>query len=216
MADLKEILGEELATQIEGVIKEKGVNLIVDNKEKPNFIPKSRFDEVIGSKNELKTQVGELSSELESLKKSAKGNDELVAKIEELQKSNTEAEARYNKNILENAIKMKAIHEKAKDPSDLSKFLDYENLSLDENGEVKGLEEQIAGLKESKTYLFEDLQVQNNNTPANPAGAGSNNKDTKQSIKEQYDEMYIECAKNPNNRTLQHKLFNLKAMLKKQ
>ena len=75
--DYKEIFGEELGTQIETVITEKNLNLIIDDKEKPNFIPKARFDEVIGSKNQYKTQASELTSELETLKKSAKGNAEL-------------------------------------------------------------------------------------------------------------------------------------------
>ena len=80
--DYKEIFGEELAPQIEAVVSEKGLNLIVDNKEKPNYIPKDRFNEVINSKNELKTQVSELTNHLEEMKKSAKGNDELTKTIE--------------------------------------------------------------------------------------------------------------------------------------
>ena len=51
--DYKEMFGDELGTQIEGIVAEKKINLIVDDKEKPSYIPKSRFDEVIGSKNEL-------------------------------------------------------------------------------------------------------------------------------------------------------------------
>ena len=69
--DYKEIFGEELATQIEGVIAEKNINLILDDKEKPAYIPKDRFNEVIGAKNELKATVGALTNELEGLKKSA-------------------------------------------------------------------------------------------------------------------------------------------------
>ena len=67
--DYKEVFGEELGTQVESVVTEKKINLIVDNKENPGYIPKSRFDEVIGSKNELKTQVSELTNQLETLKK---------------------------------------------------------------------------------------------------------------------------------------------------
>lgn len=168
MADLKELLGEELGTQVQGILEEKKVNFIVDDKEKPSYIPKSRFDEVIGSKNELKATVGTLSSELETLKKSAKGNDELIAQIEALQKNSAESQDKYNKSLIDNAVKFEAVHNKALDPADLAKFLDYSTLELDEAGNVKGLSEQITSLKENKGYLFEVNKQANNNSPTNP------------------------------------------------
>jgi Phage minor structural protein GP20 len=187
--DYKELFGEELATKLEEVIKEKNINLIVDDKEKPSFIPKTRFDEVIGTKNELKTQVGALSNELETLKKSAKGNEELTKAIEELQSKNQDWENKYNKNLIDNAVKLEALHNKALDPTDLSKFLDYTQLQLDETGAVKGLTEQIAKLKETKGYLFEVAKQANNNTPANPL-------DVK--IVKDIEEQYQDAIKNQN------------------
>lgn len=181
--DYKEIFGEELATQIEGVIAEKNINLILDDKEKPAYIPKNRFDEVIGSKNELKSKVSTLTDELEVLKKSAKGNEELTQAIQELQNKNQDWETKYNKTLIDNAVKMQALHHKALDPSDLAKFLDYSNLTLDEEGNVKGLKEQIDGLKETKAYLFEQEKQSNNNTATNPV-----NVVIKKDIQEQYDD----------------------------
>jgi len=209
--DFKEIFGEELGTQIEGVVTEKKINLIVDNKEKPDYIPKTRFDEVIGSKNELKTQVSELTNQLDTLKKSAKGNDELTRAIEELQSKNSEWESKHTKTLLENAIKMKAIHEKARDINDLGKFLDYDNLKLDDNGNVEGLDAQFAELKENKSYLFESGEPQRNNKAMNPndGSAGS-----LKSEKDKYEELYREAMANPNNRNLQHMLFMQKTKLK--
>lgn len=189
MTDLKELLGEELGTQVQGILEEKKVNFIVDDKEKPNFIPKNRFDEVIGSKNQLKTQVGELSSELESLKKSAKGNDELIAQIEALQKNSAESQEKYNKSLIDNAVKFEAVHNKALDPADLAKFLDYSTLELDEAGNVKGLSEQITSLKENKGYLFEVTKQANNNSPTNPVNVV---------ISKTADEQYQNAIKNGN------------------
>ena len=204
MADLKEILGEELATQIEGVIAEKNINLILDDKEKPAYIPKSRFDELVGAKNQFKTQVGELSSELETLKKTAKGNEEFEQAIQKLQDRNNEWESKYNKTLIDNAVKMEALHNKALDPSDLAKFLDYNELSLDEAGNVKGLKEQIDGLKESKAYLFEQDKKANNNNAANP---------TNVVIQKSLDEQYQEAVKNGNQSlaiALKNKQFGIK------
>lgn len=166
--DYTELFGAELAPKLEAIVKEKGLNLIIDNKEKPEYIPKSRFDEVIGSKNELKTQVGELSNQLETLKKSAKGNEELTKTIEDLQKKNGDWEGKYKATLLESAIKIKASTEKAKDVGDLLKFLDFSKLEVDEAGAVKGLDEQLKVLKESKSYLF-DIGTNPNPSP-NPNG----------------------------------------------
>ena len=199
--DYKEIFGEELGTQIEGVVAEKKINLIVDNKETPNYIPKTRFDEVITSKNELKTQVGALSNELESLKKTAKGNEELTNAIQELQNKNSEWEQKYNKNLIENNVKMLALQHKAVDPSDLAKFLDYDKLSLEESGSVKGLVEQIAELKESKSYLFEQDKKANNNNASNPTNVVIN-----KTLDEQYQEA-VKAGNQPLAIALKNKIY---------
>lgn len=198
--DYKEVFGE-IGTQIEAVVKEKGLHLIVDNKEKPEYIPKSRLDEIIGSKNELRTQVGELTNQLELLKKSAKGNDELVKTIDELQKKNVESELKYKKNILESTIKNKAILEKAKDANDLLKFLDVSKFEIDDSGNVQGLDEQITALKESKSYLFE--VVANNATTSTSVNPPSHNTN-------ELDNLMAQIRNNPNDRNLVQKLFLLK------
>jgi len=210
--DYKEIFGEELGTQIEGIVAEKKINLIVDNKENPSYIPKNRFDEVIGSKNELKTQVGELSNQLETLKKSAKGNEELTKQIEELQNKNGEWANMYKKQTIENAIKFKGLQSKANDISDLMKFVDFDELEITDTGEVKGLDEQIASLKETKAYLFESGEVlPQNKAPLNPSGASAGNSLTE---KEKFFELQKQVYNNPNNKNLMLELFKQKQKLK--
>ena len=182
----KEIFGEELWVQIEKTVSEKGLNLILDTKEKPNYIPKSRFDEVIGSKNELKTQVGELSNQLNTLKESVKGNEVFTKQIEELQKKNGDWESKYKNTLLESAVKITAVREEAKDSNDFVKFLDMSKLEITDDGTVKGLAEQIAKLKETKSYLF-DLGNPTGSSGANPPGAG-NQKTEMQQLEDSYNE----------------------------
>jgi len=202
--DYKAIFGNDLAEKIEGIIKEKGISLLVDNKEKPEFIPKSRFDEVIGSKNELKTQVSELANQLETLKKAAQGNDDFTKQIEDLQNKNGEWEKKYKGALLQSAIKVKAISEKAKDIDDLFRFLDLDSLLIDDKGEVKGLDDQIALLKEKKSYLF-DNKLQSNSPPVNPASGGRTSK--KAELIEQYN-----LAQKAGNVS---KMFSIEAQIKK-
>jgi len=184
MENLNEILGEELFNQITEKLGDKKI-VINDG----SYIPKQKFDEIINTKNELKEQNGTLSGELENLKKLAKGNGELEAKIEELQKNSADSQEKYNKSLIDNAVKFEAVHNKALDPADLSKFLDYSTLELDEAGNVKGLNEQITSLKENKGYLFEISKQTNNNSPTNPVNVV---------VSKTADEQYQNAIKNGN------------------
>ena len=201
--DYKEMFGEELGTQIEAVVTEKKISLIVDDKEKPSHIPKHRFDEVNETKKQFQSQVGELTNELESLKKSAKGNDDLIAQIEALQKNSADSQDKYNKSLIDNAVKFEAVHNKALDPADLAKFLDYSTLELDETGNVKGLSEQITSLKENKGYLFEISKQANNNSPTNPVNVV---------VQKDLNEQWQEAVKNGNQPlaiALKNKMYNI-------
>jgi hypothetical protein len=113
--------------------------------------------------------------------------------------------------MMENAIKMKAIQHKARDINDLSKFLDYEKLSLDEEGNVVGLDEQFKALKEGKEYLFESEEGHKNDKALNPSGGSANNV---LSEKEKYYELQRQVTNNPNNRNLLHQLFVQKSKLR--
>ena len=208
--DYKEIFGEELATQIEATLKEKGINLIVDNKDNP-MIPKSRLDEVIGQRNELKTQISELAGQLEGATKASKSKEDYESKIQELLSNNEEMTNNYQRTQLENAIKMKAISEKARDINDLGKFLDYDNLSLGEDGNVKGLDEQLASLKEQKSYLFETDAPARNQQALNPSDSGGAT--AIQSERDKYNHLYTEAQKSPNNTNAIKALFLQKTKL---
>lgn len=131
----------------------ENLNLILDDKQNPEWIPKTRFDEVNTQKSQLKTQVGELSNELETLKKAAKGNEELTKKIEELQGKNLEWEQRLKAAVLDSRVRLAALKAGANDPDDILAFLDKTKLALKDD-QVEGLEDQLKALKEGKPYLF--------------------------------------------------------------
>lgn len=169
-----ELLGAELNEKVKAILKEKNMTLLIDNPKEPAFIPKSRFDEVIQKKNELKTQTGELTGQLEDLKKAAKGNEKLLSQIEELQNKNSEWEKKHNSSIIESAIKYRGLSEKAKDPADLLKFLDSSKLQIDKDGNVTGIDEQFKSIKELKPYLFNvdapEKEIIKPSSGVNPSG----------------------------------------------
>lgn len=122
-----------------------------------NMIPKHRFDEVNEEKKELKNQLDERDAQLKELKAKASGNEELTAKITELEKLNKTTKEDYEAKMTalrkETAIELKLKDEKAKSVKAVKALLDLEKVSLD-GDKLIGLEEQLKSLKESDAYLF--------------------------------------------------------------
>lgn len=153
-ADMPDVA--KVIESISAKVKELGYAPILagNAKDKPDYVPYERVEELTGHKNTLTTQNGELTVQLEAMKKAVKGNEDLVAQITDLQKqidSTKGANADITKKF---AVKFAALVHKAKDAGDLEKFLDMSKLVVGEGDVVTGLNEQIEELKKSKTYLF--------------------------------------------------------------
>lgn len=176
--ELNEILGEDLYKQVSEKLGDKKV-FVNDG----TYIPKQKFDEVNTSKNQLKEQVGQLSTQLESLKQSAKGNTELESKITELQKTNKDWETKYQDTLITSALKLEAVKYNAINPEDVLAFVNKANLSISEDGKIKGLTDEFTTLKKNKSYLFKGIT---NNPGTNPAGQKSGSEDVADKLKKSF------------------------------
>mgnify|MGYP000873730113 CR=1 FL=1 len=132
------------------------------------FIPKSRFDEVNEAKKKLEQDIKTRDEQLEALKKiDAEG---LQAEIEKLQKENKATKEKYEAELkqirLNNAVEKKLIASGAKNIKATKALLDLESVELDEDGNVKGLDEQIKQLQENEDskFLF-DIDAKSNKQP---------------------------------------------------
>jgi len=121
------------------------------------FIPIARFNEVNEEKKELKTQLEERDKQLNELKAKATGNEELTAKITELENLNNQTKEEYEKKMTalkkETAIELALKDQKAKNIKAVKALLDLEKVSIDGDN-IIGLDEQLKSLKESDSYLF--------------------------------------------------------------
>lgn len=164
---------EELAGKLAEVSKATNVDVIVNNSKEPSYIPKSRFDELVGQKNELKTQVGELTNQLETVKKEAKGNEGLTKTIEDLQLKNKGWEDKYADLAKVSAVKLQASTAKVKAEAmtDIVKFIDLSKVTVKEDGSVEGLKEQFDSLSKDKAFLF-DVTAGGTGTPGTPGAGG--------------------------------------------
>lgn len=140
---------------------------------KDNYVPIARFNEVNEEKKELKVQLEERDTQLKELKEKAAGNEELIAKITELENLNNQTKEEYEIKIAalrkETAIELALKDEKAKNVKAVKALLDLEKVSLDGDNLI-GLDEQLKGLKESDPYLFgeDTLKGRGTNPPGDP------------------------------------------------
>lgn len=111
----------------------------------------------------LQEQLDKANKELENrdkqitdLQKAKDGdNQELKDKLDQYKQENAQYQADMKELKLNNAIKL-AVAKDANDANDVLLMLDKSNLELQEDGNVKGLEDAVKALQESKPYLFAD------------------------------------------------------------
>lgn len=185
MAKLSEILGDNYNTLSEDIkSKYKDIDLVDSSK----YVEKTKFDEVKQAKKQLETDVKDRDTQLETLKKSAGDNATLKQQIEQLQNDNKKKDEEYQAELkdlkLTNAIKL-AITDSAQDIDLVTGLIDKSKLILSEDGKVTGLDEQVTGLKESKSFLFKSEESnQNTNIQFSKSTNLGNNGATTKSLSE--------------------------------
>lgn len=116
--------------------------------------------EVETLKNEIKVKEGLIDNLNTKIKENENVDIEAI-KQEEYEKGKSEGSKEIETFKKSNALEKALGKYKAKDINLLSKLVDNEKIEYEEkdgNYEIKGLEEQINGIKESHSYLFEEEQ----------------------------------------------------------
>ena len=134
----------------------------------------STVNAVKGERDNLKTEIGGLKEEIQNrdgqidvLSKTAGTSEELTKELERVKGENANWQDKYSKSQLQANVKL-AVAKEANDANDILFFVNMENLKLNDDGSVEGLEDQLKTLKDSKPYLF-NASIQQD--PADPAGA---------------------------------------------
>ena len=136
--------------QIEKVMAEHGKSLTEVN---------AKLSAAEESKKALETQLAARDKDIKELKKGSEDNAELTKKYEELESKYKQEKADYEQQIkdtnLNHAVDM-ALAGKVHDTNIVRGLLDRTKLTLDEQGQLGGLDEQLQSLSESKSFLFVD------------------------------------------------------------
>lgn len=102
-------------------------------------------------------ELGEANSLIEELKKSTKGNEDLQGKITAYDNQVAELQKELAQTKLDSAIKVALLSEKAMDVDYLTfKLKEKGELELDENENIKGWDDKLAGLKTQFPTQFEN------------------------------------------------------------
>lgn len=178
-------------------LSEEMANKVVDKY--GHLVTKTRLDEVIAERDNLKTQISERDKQLKELEKSVGDNKDLKEKFEKLQAENKAATEKYEKDLYDlqvnNAVELAITGAKGKNSKAIKALLNLEKAEI-KDGKIVGLDEQLKKLQETEAYLFEAEKT----NPA-PAGftpaAGNNGSQGGVSGNKTYSEIMSMLAANP-------------------
>lgn len=136
---------------------------VVDAIEEQNsgMVPRSRLNDKNTEIKDLKEELTNRDKQIETLEKSVKQDSELQNELEQLKQTNADWQTKYQESQLNNAIKL-GVAKDANDPNDILAFINKDGLEVQEDGEVKGLDDALSNLRESKPYLFAETKPTGN------------------------------------------------------
>lgn len=139
---------------------------------------------VEGERDSAKQELQANQSELDALKESAKGNEALEQQLADLQTKFDESKTNSDKQLSEQqkdfAIKLALKEAKALDEDIVLGQLDKDTIKV-VDGKLQGFDEQLEGLQESKSFLFQKNEEQKNSpqivVPGNPKAGNAGAQD---------------------------------------
>lgn len=171
MADINEVfeankdkLGD-LAGTTEGFTKlsqklgELGYDVLLNHKEKAEFVPSARLNDVVSQRDSFKTQATDLNKQLEAMKAAAVGNEKLQAQLQGLMDQNQTLLSDIEKTKVDAELMLAASD--AVNAKDVLVFVNRDNLKMNAKGEVMGIEAEINRIKTEKPYLFKAAETSN-------------------------------------------------------
>ena len=168
MEFLKELLGEELYSQLAAKINEHNGNeankenqIKIANLGTGEYVGKGKYDALNDLLKGKETELTTANGLIAELKKGTKGNEELQQKIGTYETQVADLQAQLQETKIKSAVKVALLSEKAVDVDYLTFKLNEklkekgETLQLDENDNIKGWDAYKDGLKTQFPSMFE-------------------------------------------------------------
>ncbi len=182
-------------------LSEEQVKVVLDmyNTEIKEYVPKSELEAVQGQIKTLESTVNKRDKQLKDIEKNVGDNETLKKQIETLQADNKTASEKYKNEItqlkINSAVDMALTKAGAKTLKAVKALIDIDKISVDESGNVTGVEEQIKGLAEGEDtkYLFNSEAFKGVSV-----GSGGQEPEAADISKMSYTEMCAYLEKNPD------------------
>ena len=168
MEFLKEILGEELFTQVAEKINAHNGNeankdnqIKIGNLGKGEYVGKGKYDALQEALNGKDAEITNANNLIAELKKASKGKEEMQQKFSNYEAENARLQEELQETKLKSAIKVALLSEHAVDVDYLTYKLNEklkekgETLELDENDNIRNWDERLSGLKTQFPTMFE-------------------------------------------------------------
>lgn len=150
--------------------------------------------------------IKERDKQLETLKNSPDNPETLKQQIQQLQDDNKAKDEAHQKEIKElkvnSALEKALTNAKAKNAKAVQALLDLgDDVELNEDGTIKGLDEKIKALKKSDAYMFDDAKTSTSVKGANPSSTNPSNPidpDSKKPQEKSYEDFLAEVEAEQN------------------
>lgn len=184
---LKTILGDELYSQVEEKINAHNGNeankdslIKLANLSEGKYTSTDKYNALEGEKNGIQSKLTEAEQLIADLKKSNKGDEALQQRVTTYEGKITELETQLAQTKLEGAIQLAIRDAKGLDPDYLTfKLKEMGEISLDDDGKIKGIEDKISTLKTQFPTQFESGTTKTvpNKLPTNETQSGYSKSD---------------------------------------
>ena len=139
---------KNVTEHVKAKAKELDAKLFIDG-DGQHYVPHARFDEVVQQRDQANNSIEGYKKEVATLSKQVEEGSDAQATIQNLQTQ-----------IAKSASVISALHPLITDSiapaADILGFMNLDDITVDDKGNVKGLEDQLKSLRESRKYLFKE------------------------------------------------------------
>lgn len=184
MEFLKKVFGDELYEKAKAALD--AYNGAEENKEKQiklgnlasgEYVNKLKLEDVMNQLTGKQSELDAANGLIEDLKKGTKGDEELQRKVTTYENQVTQLQAQLKRTQLDSAIKVALLGAKAMDVDYMTfKLKEKGELELDDKGNIKGIDDKIAGLKNQFPTQFETEERKGGIVDPKPLPGGDGNR----------------------------------------
>ena len=159
-------------TSVSDKLKELGYDVLINQRDKAEFVPTSRLNEVVSQRETFKAQAEQAIIELNKLKNQSGISEEAQAQINTLIGQNEKLLEQLKETNIQVEIMAKA--NDAINPKDVIPFINMDVIKTDKEGHVtSGIQEELDRIRTEKPYLF--TKKDNASSKGGFDGSGSSN-----------------------------------------